>query len=175
MRKFLIVAVFMLSACAVEANGPAFQQVTDQGRTDDLVRTFVFRDKATYLAQASYIRSPWVVIDGKEIGNLKNGGFVVADLKPGDHVVTIGAGSEEPTSKGFRTVPGADGYIEVFDKTRVQTSVIIGGVLGGAIGGAIAGAINDSNQPENEGRIWRVSFPVPSDAQPRLEKLFLSR
>jgi hypothetical protein len=191
MRNATLVAVIALSGavasgCAESASGPVFsgEAILQPNAT----HLYIFRDHVTYLAQAPYISRPPVVIDGRVIGTLPNGGYLAVTLAPGQHQITIGSGRYWTTSY-FKASEG-DGYIEVADKTRMQGARMVGEAASGAIDAElnavqmarpathyelVTGAI--SNIAENEPalndheRAWAVTYPPRPDALPRLSVL----
>jgi hypothetical protein len=185
-RKFLLVAICgLFDACATNASGPNFTELPTTPLGDDQARVYVFRDKVFYAVQAPYIVKAQILIDGREIGNLSNGGFVMSDIAAGQHSISATSASEL-TVKYFYAAPESRSYIEVYDKTRMEGARAAAGAAEGALlakaenedvavgatRGALAGFFYSKNS--NEGRIWGMDDITEQDALPRLRELSFS-
>ena len=189
-RSNLFVLAFFLSGCATSATGPTFN--SEAGPTPPLgfVRVYVFRDKVLYLAQAPYIAQTQIAVDGHIVGRVANGGYIVTNVAAGRHSITAGFGAYQ-TSRDFDAASSGDGYIEITDKTRMEgTRMIVEGAVGALVArenaiqategrrqmrqDEIAGAMDAISQDESFSgpeRVWDISFPLSTDALPRLSLL----
>lgn len=182
-KSLCIVACCVLASCATSASGPSFDAVPQTSIAADHARVYVFRAKVLYLAQAPYIARAPILLDGRTIGNLSNGGFLKVDIAAGRHSVIATAGLDQ-TGKIFDAPAGSEIYVEVYDKTRMEGArAAPAGLAAGAVGGAAAGAqafvghIAQEAQDSaaiGEGRVWGVNFVEKADALPILKGLSLS-
>jgi len=174
MRNVIVttLAVAVLFGCAVSASGPSFSNLPQSPLTADQVRVYVFRDKVLYLAQAPHVVRATIAIDGRTVGYLANGGFLIADVPAGHHSVSA-ASAAYLTVRDFDVAPGSDVYVQVYDKTRMQgVPIIAAAAVGGVIGGAVVGAVVFSGGAE---RVWGVDLVPKADAWPVLQGLSLSK
>jgi hypothetical protein len=174
MRTLLAGILLVLAACGTNASGPRFGELHEAPVSAGQVRVYIFRGKATYLAQAPSVVRAQIELDGRLIGGLENGGFLTADLPAGPHTIAAVSGSDR-TVKSFQATGRGDVYVEVWDKTRMEGAApLAAGLVGGAAGGAIVGAVQGASREDSEGRIWGVDFVAPDDALPVLRGLALS-
>ncbi len=75
------VAAILLTACA--ATGKAFVPAESPG--DKLARIYIYRP-AYFLQSAIF---PSISVDGKAVGDLKNGGFITFLIPPGAHTLSL--------------------------------------------------------------------------------------
>jgi hypothetical protein len=139
-------------------------------------RIFVLRDTVLYLVQGPGIGRPEVAIDRRVIGNLENGGFLMADVPAGQHSVSVGMG-EAQTIRSFAVMPGDETFIDVSDKSRMAGARgFAAGLAGGAIGG-VAQALQEQEEAaeRHEGPIWAVDLILPAAGLPVLKNLSLSQ
>jgi Protein of unknown function (DUF2846) len=185
-RKFVLVVICgLFGACATNASGPNFSELRTTPLGDEQARVYVFRDKVFYAVQAPYIVKAKILIDGREIGNLANGGFLVSKVEAGQHSISATSASDI-TIKYFYAAPESEIYIEIYDKTRMEGARAAAGAAEGALiakaeneevavgatRGALAGFFYSKNS--NEGRIWGMDYITEQDALPRLRELSLS-
>jgi hypothetical protein len=174
MRNAIVatLAALVLFGCAVvSASGPQFSSLPQSPLAADQVRVYAFRDKVLYLAQAPHVVRATIAVDGRTVGSLANGGFLMADVPTGHHSVSA-ASASYLTVRYFDAVPGSEVYVQVYDKTRMQGVPIIAAVaVGGVIGGAVVGAAVFSGGAE---RVWGVDLVPKADAWPVLQGLSLS-
>jgi hypothetical protein len=174
MRTFLAGILLVLAACGTNASGPRFGELHEPPVSAGQVRVYIFRGKATYLAQAPSVVRAQIEIDGRPIGGLENGGFLTADLSAGPHTIAAVSGSDS-TVKSFQATGRGDVYVEVWDKTRMEGAApLAAGLVGGAAGGAIVGAVQGASREDSEGRVWGINFVTADDALPVLRGLALS-
>jgi hypothetical protein len=191
---FAFVLAATLAGCTTTASGPSFSQQIQPSAPAGYIRVFVYRDNVFYLVQAPYVVRADITIDGRLVGSLANGGYLLTTVTLGHHVVTAGSGQYQ-TTQAFDARSAGDGYIEVADKSRMEGARIVGEAALGAAnslsesalngddwktarGSAYSAAANSaaqdemfSNSPE---RIWDVAFPSPQEALSKLQQLSLS-
>lgn len=192
MRRILAVACLsaIVSGCATSASGPAFNSQPQISAPVGFVHAYIFRDKVLYLAQAPYIVSVQIAIDGQVVGHLMNGGYLDTTIATGTHTITAQSGKYQ-TMRTFTAGSSGSGYIEIADMTRMEGpriaaeaaagALVAGGnaLQAGSVGGAvrraeITGAINAVSQGEtwnDPQRVWAIGFPTQDNALPRLQKL----
>ncbi len=130
-RHFALVLAAFLTGCVTNASGPSFDAMSPPPLADGMSRIYVYREHAAYIAQASTIVSAHVTIDGLPVADLENGGFAWLDLPAGRHVISAQSGLDR-TARRFYSAPGANGYIEVWDKTRMEGARFAAVVAAGA-------------------------------------------
>ena len=83
MKNYVAVVYILTLLTGCAASGPLFEGVVppDKGMTT----LYVYRPNNIKLG-GSY---PMTIIDGKEMGYLKNGGYIRADLDPGKHKIQL--------------------------------------------------------------------------------------
>ncbi len=176
MRTFQVmalVAMTTLSACAVSAEGPSFDTVSDAPPDLNTAKVYVFRDKVLYLAQAPYIARPQVTLDGSPIGDLKNGGFLSVNVSVGHHSLVIEPGPDQ-SRISFDLQGKSTAYLAVYDKTRMEgANAALAGAAFGAVGGVIY-TLSANATTRNEGRVWHIEPLYPEDALPILHTLVRS-
>ena len=169
MRAALIVmACALLAGCAVQdASGPSFgiSSIPTLGQS----HVYIYRTRELYLAEAPDVVSAEITIDGKAVGYLENGGFLVADLTPGSHLIWADQSRTECDAKA-----GQDVFISVSDNTRMNgLPALAGGAIGGAIGGmgggTIGGAIVGAAASQRE--MWRVERVMTAEALQQIRNL----
>ena len=159
MRKIgLLAFVVSLSGCASQAVGPKFDppsQPTISANLEpvistNLARIYVMQDSVPYVTQALAVVAANIFIDGKPVGALKNGGFLVADVIPGQH--TIVAASSDQIARTITVKASAATYIAVWDRTRM-----------------IVPLVSEISAPvsERDGRVWGLGM-YPSEAASRI-------
>lgn len=79
--KLLLVSIVALQGCS--ATGPKFTNVANVDTGESLI--YIYRNSA-FLKALTY---PFVYVDGKEIGPLRNGGYLKSVVEPGEHEVVI--------------------------------------------------------------------------------------
>jgi hypothetical protein len=136
------VVALALSACA--ASGPMFTEVAKP--SDETSGIYIYRLSRFYASGAV----PPIYLDGEELGELKNGGYLFAEVTPGPHVLQIGvegntAWWSAPVMQfEFESVAGENRYFEFVqqsdgltfpDKKRVMISQDVHG--DSAVGGII--------------------------------------
>jgi hypothetical protein len=175
----LLCCTLTLAACATSATGPTFSSQTPPAAPNGYVRVYLFRDKVLYLAQAPYIAQAQIAIDGRTVGNLANGGYLVTNIVAGRHSITSGSGAYQ-TTRVFDAASSGDGYIEIIDKTRMEGARMVAeGAIGALAAGGnaihkVSGAMDAISQDESFSgpeRVWDISFPSRADALPRLSLL----
>ena len=186
-RSFVLLCALTVAGCATSASGPVFSNQTAPVAPNGYARVYVFRDKVLYLAQAPYIAQTQITIDGHIIGSLTNGGYLVTNVAAGRHSLTAGSGAYQ-TTRNFDAASSGDGYIEIIDKTRMEGARMaaegaVGALAarGNAIQAAegrretrqdeVSGAMDAISQDEafsGPERVWDISFPLGTDALPRL-------
>lgn len=135
MRRWIgAVGLCFLAACgATNASGPSFDAVA-MSPPSNAAEVYVFRDRVAYAMQAPHVVRVEVAIDGRFIGGLANGGFLMVAVSPGRHVMTVGPAGD--MTGGYFVVPaGSVAFLEVSDKTRMEgaraaTAGAAAGVLG---------------------------------------------
>jgi hypothetical protein len=150
--------VVLLSGCVSKAVGPKFDPPSQPAISanlepvisTNLARIYVMRDNVTYVAQAPAVVAANIFIDGKSVGALKNGGFLVADVIPGQH--TIIAASSDQIERTITVKPSAVTYIAVWDRTRM-----------------IVPLVSEISAPvsERDGRVWGLGL-YPNEAATRI-------
>jgi hypothetical protein len=185
-RVLFVLAGCLLVGCVTSASGPRFDTVQQKAIAPGQARLYVFRAKVLYLAQAPYIASAPILLDGRVVGSIANGGVLTADF-PSDsrtvHSVVATAGSDQ-TGKLFAADAGSEVYVEVYDKTRMEgaraaPAAVVGGMVGGAATGVRAFVTSIADEARlaaalGEGRVWRVNFVTKADALPVISGLSLS-
>jgi hypothetical protein len=183
MRRLILVAamVWGLAGCGIwnariSASGPLFSAVPQSPLAVGQARIFVLRDKVLYLAQGPGIGRREVAIDGRVIGYLEDGGFLMDDVSAGLHSVSIGVGGAQ-TTRGFAVEPGEEAFINVDDKSRMMGArALATGAVGGAIGGITQTLQEQEEAAEgHEGPIWRIEQIPPADGMAILQNLALSQ
>lgn len=87
LRIFFLGAIaLLLSACS--ATGPRFDISKAEAVSSAASQVYLFRESA-FIESGTY---PVVVVDGKEIGELRNGGYLVAKVIPGPHKIVVQSG-----------------------------------------------------------------------------------
>ncbi len=160
----------ILAGCVTSATGPKFTAASQDALGGSQGRIYVLRQNAAYVVQAPYIARPQVAVDGRAVGILRNGGYLVVDVPAGEHSLSMGFGSE-PTVRTFTIAPGGSVYFVAYDKTRMEgarwaaagvTAAAGGGIVAGAAGGV--GQVLDEQAEaaaRGEGRVWSLD-PVPA-------------
>ena len=176
MRNIIVALLAVVcSGCAVNASGPGFNTVPRPPIAGDEIRIYAFRERVLYLVQAPHVVRAALSVDGRTIGHLVNGSFLIIDVPAGRHSVGAASGADQ-TVKIFDAPTGAEVFVEVWDKTRMEgVPALAAGAAGGAVGGAIIGAAQSASAAEGEGRIWGVGFVSKQDAWPVLQGLSLSK
>lgn len=165
---FLLSCVALLAGCATATpTGPRFDDTQHQAVGQNQVRVYIYREKVFYLAQAPYIASTEIAIDGRLVGHVQNGGYLELEVAPGQHTITAKAGDDR-TTKPFGAVPQNAVYIELWDKTRINKNAFVGGAIGATFD-AVAGA-----ESPVEGRVWGVDFVTEPIALGQLQSLMRS-
>jgi len=147
--------VVLLSGCASQAVGPKIDPPSqpailpnlEPAIPANLVRIYVMRDSVTYVTQAPAVVAANIFIDGKPVGALKNGGFLFADVIPGQH--TIIAASSDQIARTITVKPSAVTYIAVWDRTRMIVPLV----------SAISAPVS-----ERDGRVWGLGMYPNDDA-----------
>lgn len=118
MRVFitLVLSVFLV-ACT--ATGPNFDQVAVP--KEDKAIAYFFRQAAFYGSGSC----PDLVIDSKEIGCLKNGGYFEVELEPGDHSVLFDKGTWEPDKDLRATITVKAGEVHFYEYGQVMTGMFV--------------------------------------------------
>jgi hypothetical protein len=159
MRKIGFLAfVVMLSGCEPHAVGskidppsqPAISSNLEPAISANLARIYVMRDSVSYITQAPAVVAANIFIDGKPVGALKNGRFLVADVIPGQH--TIIAASSDQIARTITVKPSAVTYIAVWDRTRMIVPLV----------SAISAPVS-----ERDGRVWGLGM-YPNEAATRI-------
>jgi Protein of unknown function (DUF2846) len=142
MRKIGFLAfVVLLSGCASQPIGPKLDPPSQPAMSANLARIYIMRDSVTYVTQAPAVVAANIFIDGKPVGALKNGRFLVADVIPGEH--TIIAASSDQIARTITVNPSAVTYIAVWDRTRM-----------------IVPLMSEISAPvsERDGRVWGLGM-----------------
>jgi hypothetical protein len=110
------------------------------------------------------------------IGDLENGGFLMADVPAGQHSVSLGVG-EAQTIRGFAVMPGDEAFFDISDTSRMAGARgFAAGLAGGAIGGFAQALQEQAEAAErHEGPIWAVDRIPPAAGLPVLQNLSLSQ
>lgn len=142
MRKIgFLTFVILLSGCASQAIAPKVDPPSQPAISANLARIYIMRDSVTYVTQAPAVVAANIFIDGKPLGALKNGRFLVADVIPGQH--TIIAASSDQIARTITVNPSAVTYIAVWDRTRM-----------------IVPLMSEISAPvsERDGRVWGLGM-----------------
>jgi hypothetical protein len=142
MRKIGFLAfVVLLSGCASQAIQPKLDPPSQPAMSANLARIYIMRDSVTYVTQAPAVVAANIFIDGKPVGALKNGRFLVADVIPGEH--TIIAASSDQIARTITVNTSAVTYIAVWDRTRM-----------------IVPLMSEISAPvsERDGRVWGLGM-----------------
>ncbi len=197
MSRSIVVLMIVLSmgmyGCVTSASGPTFTSQAHEPAPAGFVHAYVFRDKVLYLAQAPYIASALIAIDGSAVGHLENGGYIDVLVSAGPHSIAVYSGNYR-TVREFTAASTGSGYIEVSDMTRMEGARMLAeGALGALaarenaiqaredrrsvkqdeITGAMV-AITADESWSGPQRVWAIGFPSRDDALPRLSLLSLS-
>ena len=146
-RLLLLLMLIMVAGCASQATGPKFDAASQPTIPANLARIYVMRDTVTYLAQAPAVVSAQIFIDGKPLGALKNGSFLLADVVPGQHAII--AASSDQTTRMVTAQSGVITYVAVWDRTRMIVPLVA----------EISAPVS-----EQDGRIWGVGKYSEGDA-----------
>jgi len=147
--------VLSLAACANNAGGMKFDQLTQRQLEQGQARVYFFRDKVFYVVQAPHVVTANVSIDGRQVGRLNNGGFVTMTIPAGRHSFTIWSGTDRRERNADFPCPcytdwnldvptGSNIYFQVWDKTRMEGARAAGGLATGAAVGGVGGAIDSA-------------------------------
>jgi hypothetical protein len=141
-----------------------------------------------YLAQAPYVEKAQIAVDGRVVGDLANGGYIVVNVSAGSHLL-IAASGPYRTIVPFIAASSGDGYIEISDKTRMEGARMAAEGAIGAFGAKVnavqagedryqtrqdeingaANAISQDQSFSGADRVWAISFPAADDALTRLQ------
>lgn len=124
MRLRIFIALFMLGALSglygCSATGPRFDLTKTEAVSSKESQLYIFRESA-FIESGTY---PVVLLDGKEIGDLRNGGYITTKLTPGPHELLVQSGGmlrgqwiHSPKRLSFATEPGKRHYIQVSLRT----------------------------------------------------------
>lgn len=112
------VAALLLSACS--ATGQRFDANKAEAVSSTASQVYFFRE-AAFIESGTY---PIVIVDGKEVGELRNGGYLVAKVNPGSHQVVVQSGGlargqwiHRPKQLQIETASGTHHYVQVSLKT----------------------------------------------------------
>jgi hypothetical protein len=84
MLRIAAVAMLALLAAACTADGPAFEPLSQRPAGQGIV--YVYRLEGKTIGRGE---TPYVEIGGKNLGQLKAGGYLSMALPPGEHEVTV--------------------------------------------------------------------------------------
>jgi hypothetical protein len=168
----------ILAGCgATTAEGPSYLRQAVAANQSEVV---IMRPHETYVLQSRFVVDADVKIDGREIGELKTGGYLTADVAPGEHVISAAA-SGHVTEGTFTASAGGTSYIGVWDETRMAaaapfTTTIALGLVAGPIGGAVGATGSVGAEAAAYGdNIWGVAILPETEATQKLSELRLSR
>lgn len=124
MRIRIFVALLMLGVLSglygCSATGARFDLTKAEAVSSKESQLYIFRESA-FIESGTY---PVVLLDGKEIGDLRNGGYIVTKLTPGPHELLVQSGGilrgqwiHSPKRLSFDTEPGKRHYIQVSLRT----------------------------------------------------------
>lgn len=115
---FLGVTALLLTACS--ATGPRFDMNKTEAVSSTDSHLYMFRESA-FIESGTY---PVVIVDGKEIGELRNGGYLRTVVKPGFHRIVVQSGGlvrgqwiHSPKQMQLKTAPGTRSYVQLSLRT----------------------------------------------------------
>jgi len=118
MRRITIV-LFLAFLVGCSANGPAFENVATAKNDSAIV--YFFRQAAFYGSGSC----PDLMIDEKEIGCLKNGGFFEVELKPGQYTILFDQGTWEPDKDLRAKIIVRAGEVHFYEYGQVFTGMFV--------------------------------------------------
>lgn len=121
----VLLLVIFLSSCA--ANGPRYQEHI--AKSSDVSIVYIYRPSK----MVNCCVAPAVYINGEKKHSLKNGGYLVYELVPGENEVTVGDGSYgfESQIVSMELKPGSSYYLKwVIGSLEKFDVTVIGGYAG---------------------------------------------
>ncbi|WP_445358579.1 DUF2846 domain-containing protein [Microbulbifer sp. ANSA005] len=122
MRSF-IVAFFVILLSGCTATGPVFEKVAEPNGSKAIA--YFFRQAAFYGSGTC----PDLVINDKEVGCLKNGGFFEVELDPGEHTVLFDKGTWEPNKALRAKITVQAGEVYFFEYGQAMTGIFATPIL----------------------------------------------
>ncbi|MGH8397597.1 MAG: DUF2846 domain-containing protein [Gammaproteobacteria bacterium] len=120
--QLLIGLAFLLGGCA-SASGPLFDSDTKPQPQKALI--LFFRPDLFYAGGAS----PDVYVDNAKVGSIDNGGYIVINLEPGGHVVTVPHNfwnwDEECSPVELQVTASKTYYVELALDVKKSTSLVV--------------------------------------------------
>lgn len=118
MSLFLGITTLLITACS--ATGPQFDPNKAETVSSTASQLYLFRESA-FIESGTY---PVVLVDGKEIGELRNGGYLLAKVNPGPHQIVVQSGGlargqwiHGPKQIQIQTAPGTRRFVQVSVRT----------------------------------------------------------
>lgn len=115
-RISLVAAIAGILLVACSATGPRFDAHNADMVSSNDSHIYLFRNSA-FMESGTY---PIVMLDGKEVGELRNGGFLLMKTKPGPHLITVQSGGLSrgqwiyaPKGIGVDAAPGTRRYVQL--------------------------------------------------------------
>lgn len=125
-QLIIVVVISVFSGCS--ATGPRFDLAKAEVVPPTGSQLYVFRESA-FIESGTY---PVVLLDGRETGDLRNGGYLVTQLDPGSHELLVQSGGmlrgqwiHGPPRLLLDAEPGKRHYVQV----SLRTTGVSGNIM----------------------------------------------